>query len=156
MAGPVLGVHGVVLNGGVEPQPVALLAVVEGGFEGRGGGAAASPRTPAASAPAAGGSLLLVSLVLLLLLLLLLLLGRSPRLSGLELGRDQGVVFSSQVDLVVKVTGRDDPFGIVRGRESLLLLEGLDLLNGHLKLMCDPRIGPALPHPRADLVELGA
>ena len=30
VARPVLGVDGVVLDGGVEPQPVALLAVVEG------------------------------------------------------------------------------------------------------------------------------
>src|SRR5581483_10677735 len=33
VAGPVLGVDRVVLDGGVEPQAVALLAVVEGPFE---------------------------------------------------------------------------------------------------------------------------
>src|SRR5918998_951697 len=33
VARPVLGVDGVVLHGRVEPQPVALLAVVEGAFE---------------------------------------------------------------------------------------------------------------------------
>src|SRR5581483_12291283 len=39
VAGPVLGVDGVVLHGGIEPQPVPLLAVVEGGLQGCGGGA---------------------------------------------------------------------------------------------------------------------
>ena len=47
VAGPVLGVHGVVLDGGVEPQAVALLAVVERALERPGGllaGAAAAAR----------------------------------------------------------------------------------------------------------------
>ena len=54
VAGPVLGVDGVVLDGGVEPQPVALLAVVEGALERL--AAAARPAAPAAApaAPALG------------------------------------------------------------------------------------------------------
>src|SRR3954454_22184656 len=54
VAGPVLGVDGIVLDGGIEPQPVALLAVVERALErapygpaatgAPGGGAAAAPR----------------------------------------------------------------------------------------------------------------
>jgi hypothetical protein len=37
----------------------------------------------------------------------------------------------------------------------LVLLESLNLLDRHFELMRDPGIGPALSHPRADLVELG-
>src|SRR5436190_3613920 len=59
VARPVLGVDGVVLDRRVEPQPVALLAVVEGALEDRGAAAPAAARAPtAASAPAparAGG-----------------------------------------------------------------------------------------------------
>src|SRR4051794_20711359 len=67
VAGPVLGVDGVVLDGGVEPQPVALLPVVEGALEP--GGAAPRPTTAAAAAAAPGlasrlvvGGLLVVGL----------------------------------------------------------------------------------------------
>ena len=123
VAGPVLGVDGVVGHGRVEPQPVALLAVVEGALEvaragrrggGRGrrgarGGAAwprrrprrprRRPRRPARAArpprPRALG-----------------LLGRAARLllarglGGLELGGDQRVVLGAQIDLVVEVERR--------------------------------------------------
>src|SRR5215217_2054043 len=52
VAGPVLGVHGIVLHGRVEPQPVPLLAVVERGLEGRcASTAAAAAAAPAAAAP---------------------------------------------------------------------------------------------------------
>src|SRR3954470_23933629 len=63
VAGPVLGVHGIVLDGGIEPQPVALLAMVERALERPGGG-------PAAGAPAAapGGALGLLLLLLVLVL----------------------------------------------------------------------------------------
>src|SRR3954452_17086242 len=58
---PVLGVYGVVLHGGGEPQAVALVAVVEGSLERlRRAAAPASPAaaTAAAAAPAAGAALL--------------------------------------------------------------------------------------------------
>src|SRR4051794_37446439 len=55
LARPVLGVDRVVLHGGVEPQTVALLAVVEGALErARGAGAPARAAT-AAAAGALGG-----------------------------------------------------------------------------------------------------
>src|SRR4051812_33207398 len=50
--GPVLGVDGVVGDGGVEPQPVALLAVVEGAFERGRRRAAPGPAAASAAAPA--------------------------------------------------------------------------------------------------------
>ena len=46
VAGPVLGVHGVVLDGGVEPQAVALLAVIERGLQRRAGACAPRPPRP--------------------------------------------------------------------------------------------------------------
>ena len=49
VAGPVLGVDGVLLDRGVEPEPVALLAVVEGALE----RLRAAPAAAAAAAPAA-------------------------------------------------------------------------------------------------------
>src|SRR5215204_6809019 len=50
VAGPVLGVDGVVLDGGVEPQAVAFLAVVERALE-RPGGALAAAASPSGSSP---------------------------------------------------------------------------------------------------------
>ena len=56
VAGPVLGVDRVVLDRRVEPQAVALLAVVEGALERRGVARAGAPAAPAtAAAPARPG-----------------------------------------------------------------------------------------------------
>ena len=52
VAGPVLGVDGIVLNGGVEPQPVPLVTVVERAVE-RLAGPAAPTTSAAPAAPAA-------------------------------------------------------------------------------------------------------
>ena len=109
VAGPVLGVDRVVLDGGVEPQAVALLAVVEGALEGTGVVARRSRRprpprrlrrrlgvascwsvvAPPSSSPSSSSR-------------------RSFRLQplGLDLGRlqlggDQRVVLGAQVDLLV-------------------------------------------------------
>ena len=54
VAGPVLGVDRVVLDGGVEPQAVALLAVVEGRLERRPPCAGVRPTAAPAAAPALG------------------------------------------------------------------------------------------------------
>ena len=89
-------------------------------------------------------------LVLGLLVLLLGALG----LGGVELGGDQRVVLGAQIDLVVEVHGSGVGLG---GRlEALLALEGLNLLNGDLELMRDPRVRPSLADPCADPVQLGA
>jgi hypothetical protein len=73
--------------------------------------------------------------------------------SSLELGGDGRVVLGAQVDLVVEV----EPGGLRRlpvGEQLVLALERLDVLDGHLELVGDPRVGPALPDPAADLVEV--
>src|SRR5215216_7593012 len=63
VAGPVLGVDGVVLDGGIEPQAVALLAVVERALE-RAGGALAAAAAARARARALRRLVLLGGLVL--------------------------------------------------------------------------------------------
>src|SRR4051794_15874175 len=129
---PVLGVHGVVLHGRVEPQPVALLAVVERRLQGTGRAGAARGAAPAAARPApaaaraarARGRLVLLGLAGVLVLVLGLIgggLGR--RGGGLELGGDQGVVLGAEVDLLVALVA------VRAALEVVLALEGLDLLN---------------------------
>src|SRR4051812_40467457 len=110
MAGPVLGIDRVVLDGWVQPQPVALLAVVEGALQRTGSGRRArpehsAPSTTAATPGAWAGRLLVVVLGLglarLRCLLLSLRLGAfGLKLRGLELGCDQRIVLGAQVDLV--------------------------------------------------------
>ncbi len=59
VAGPVLGVDGVVLDRRVEPQAVALLAVIEGALDRLGAARCATapaPATTAAAAPSGDGS----------------------------------------------------------------------------------------------------
>src|SRR3954469_2502610 len=153
LARPVLGVDGVVGDGGVEPQAVALLAVVEGPLEARLAGRAAARAAAAAAAPApALGPLAVVALVVGLGLLVLAGLGAARGL-GLELGGDQRVVLGAQVDLVVEV----DPgrvAGLAVRQQVVLLLERLDLLDGDLELVSDPGVRAALSDPRANLVEM--
>ena len=67
----------------------------------------------------------------------------------LEFGGDLRVVLRAQIHLL---DGGAVVFGV--GLEALLALEGLDLLDGHFQLVCDPRIGTTLSHPPADLVKL--
>src|SRR5215207_274044 len=159
VAGPVLGVDGVVLDGGVEPQAVALLAVVERALERPGGALAAAAARPR------GG--VLRRLLLLLLLFGGLLLGRLARgllgglrlllcaahLLRLELGGDRLVVGRAKVDLV---GGRGGGGPVAAGPEPVLALERLDLLDRDFELMSDPRVGATLSHPSTDLVKLRA
>src|SRR5215213_2377521 len=96
VAGPVLGVDRVVLDGGVEPQPVALLAVVERALE-------RLAAAPAAAAAAAGGAAAwrrLLGSALGGLLGQPGLLLRAAGLFGLELRGDRGVVLGAEVDLL--------------------------------------------------------
>src|SRR5688572_27952155 len=157
MAGPVLRVHRIVLHGGVEPQAVALLAVIEGSVE-RAAPAASSPAAPAATAAPAGravvvgvlalGARLVLGAGLALRLVVLGVEGLLGLGGGLELGRDQGIVLGPQVDLLhARVP--------VLGGQIVVALERLDLLDGDLQLVRDPRIGPSLADPGADLVEAG-
>src|SRR4051812_35656504 len=158
LAGPVLGVHRIVRDGRVEPQPVALLAVVERALE-RPRRPGRAPAAPTAAAAAALGTVLVLVLVLVLVALvlggLLVLLGAAGGL-GLELGGDQRVVLRAQIDLVVEVDPHRGAVAVALGGELVLALERLDLLDRHLELVRDPRVRPALANPGADLVEVGA
>src|SRR4051812_1685549 len=161
VTGPVLGVDGVVLHGGVEPEPVPLLAVVEGALERLPGAAAAAA---AAASPAARLGLGIgVEAVLARLLgvaggLVLLgalgglvggagvLLGLAGGL-GLQLRGDRGVVLGAEIDLVAVGGGL-----VAVSFQPLLSLERLDLLYRRFQLVRYPRIGAALADPRADLI----
>ena len=150
-----LGVDGIVLDGGVEPQAVALLAVVERALERPGGllAAAAAGARPGAlrlRRLLVLGGLLLGGLAGGLLGGLGLLLGAADLL-GLELRGDRGVVLGAEVDLV---GDRAVGGGLAVGLQAVLALEGLDLLDGHLELVGDPGVGATLSHPPTDLVKL--
>src|SRR5215207_5805253 len=157
--GPVLGVRGVVLHGRVEPQAVALLAMVEGALERR--------RLPGAGAPAASAAATAAPLRLVLAILRVggvvvggllrdllrgLLRGLALRLEGL---RHERVILGAQVGLVGLGPGRERlaVAGVGRG-QFVLPLEGPDVAHGYVQLVGDPGIGAALAHPCADLIEL--
>jgi hypothetical protein len=116
-----------------------------------GRGTAPGGRAAAAAAPALG-----------LLLRLVLVLGLGLRLRGLlrlggvELGGDERVVLRAQVDLVVEVRAGGSLAVLALGLQVLLALERLDLLHRHLQLVGDPRVGPPLADPTADLVQVRA
>ncbi len=73
---------------------------------------------------------------------------------SVELGGDQRIILGTQVDLVIKVGDRDRRVWIRVWLQRLFALEGLDLLNGDLELVRDPRVGASLAHPAADPVQL--
>ena len=77
-------------------------------------------------------------------------------LGGFELGGDQGVILGAQVDLLRVVAGRGALGVLLVADELVLALELLDVANADLELMGDPGIRPALAHPGADLVQMGA
>ena len=144
MARPVLGVDRVVLDRGVEPEPVALLAVIERALEGlpRPG----PPAATAAPSPAAPAWRALVLVAVLLGLVGLRLQGR----------RHKGVVLRSEVLLealaVAAVAVCAGLTGLRRGREIVLPLEVHELPDAHIELMSDPGVGPPLPNPGPNLV----
>ena len=158
VAGPVLGVGGVVGDRRIEPQPVCLLAMVERPSRSREAvrrrvrpprrprrrWPAPRPRPPRPRRP------------------------RRARLRGAlpprpwpprprharprppELGGDQRVVLGLQVDLVVEVRAGSGGGHLVVGQQVVPLLEPLDLLDGDLELVGDPRVGATPAHPAAD------
>ncbi len=153
-----LGVDRIVLHGGVEPQAVALLAVVEGALEGLAAPGPAASAAAAAPAPAALGPLVTVVATVVLgaaRLLVLLRGGLVFLLLGLQGGRHQSVVLGPQVGLLLDHGPGGIALGGLGGGQFVLALELPDVPHGHLELMCDPRVGPPLAHPRPDLIELG-
>src|SRR5262245_65404393 len=115
-----LRVGGIVLHRGVEPQPVALLAVVEGALE-RLRLAGAAPAAPSA-APAAAAARLVVAVPVLGVggvLVAGVLLGLALGLQGLG---HQRIVLGAQIRLVRLSAGRL-PVGRVGRRELVLALE---------------------------------
>ena len=157
VAGPVLGVDGVVLDGGIEPQPVALLAVVERALERTGGACAARPRGSRACAwasaprpppprrrprprrpcarpprrpwppPRRGGP-------------------PPPRARRRSPRRPRRAGRPPR--------RRRPRRRLAVGLQAVLALERLDLLDGDLELVGDPRVGATLSHPSTDLVKL--
>ena len=151
VAGPVLGVDGVVLDGGIEPQAVALLAVVEGRLERTPGPCVPRPpprpprrprrrRRVARSSPRPRRP-------------------RPRRRSALRPRRPRARRRSARRPRRADRSRRRSPPTAAPSvsppvLESLLTLEGLDLLNGHLELVGDPGVGSALADPGADAVQL--
>src|SRR5206468_6003576 len=159
--GPMLGVDPIVDDGRIEPQPVALLAVVEGPLEWSTRASPASASTTPAAPPPRGDIGFGIGIGLPGLLRrglgrrLGLGFGRPLGFGGFELGRDQRVVLGPKIDLVVEVELTDDAVGLLAvSRKTVLPLERLDLLDADLELVGDPCIRPALARPRADLIEL--
>ena len=123
--------------------------MVEGALERcRRPGAPATAAASAAAPPTPGGTILVLLVAVAVFRIRGLLRG------GLELRRDQRVVLGAQIDLVVEVQAR--AVGRLAALDKLVLaLELLDLLDRHLELMGNPRVGAALADPAADLVEVG-
>ena len=161
VAGPVLGVDRVVDDRRVEPQPVALLAVVEGALERAARAARPRRARPPRRAAALGRRLLARSL------------GRSaasaarrsrlgglgllgleaPALGLLELGGDLASSSARRSMSSSKPAAAPSAPGSSSSRPALAL-EARDLLDGHLELVGDPRVGAPLARPGADLVEM--
>ena len=98
-----------------------------------------------ASAPARRAFVVIVGLVVVFVRLL--------GFGRVQFGGDQGVVLGAEIDLVVVIDEIAGAFGLGPGLEALLALEGLDLLDGDLELVRDPRVRPPLTHPGADSVQ---
>src|SRR5262249_30326358 len=135
---PVLSVDRIVLDGGIEPQPVPLLAVVEGALERafvhlRSAPGSAPPASPATSPPRPGRTL-----ALLVLGFLILGLRFGPRFGPrfglglrplgldfgrLQLGRNERVVLSPQIDVLGIVRREGALGGLLVADELVLALE---------------------------------
>src|SRR5688572_29420817 len=112
MAGPVLGVDRVLLDRRVEPEAVAVVAVVERPLEGLAAALAAAPSAASAAAP---GTVLAVALTLGVLATLAVLVVRVLGLR-VELGGDQRVVLGAQIEIL----GEGGGLLLALGREAVL------------------------------------
>ena len=166
VAGPVLGVDGVVGDGGVEPQPVALLAVVEacpraasGGRRGarardrrgaRGGSALpgrrrrprrrrSAPRAAASSPRSASAASSARA-------------PRRPRARRRSARRPRRAGRSRRRSR----SSAPSPFSASSGASSFSRLKVSICWTVDLELVGDPRVGAALADPAADLIEMWA
>src|SRR5262249_51237700 len=143
LAGPVLGVDGVVFDAGVEPEAVAVgFAVIEGRLDLFTAAAASAATTSTAafwSRAARALRLLLVALAV-----LALLTPRRFRLFGLFLLRRGGL--DLRFDLVAEVDFAGASVLVVGG-EVVLLAELAQLAGADFELVGDPGVGPALVDP---------
>ena len=161
MAGPVLGVDRVVLDRRVEPQAVALLAVVEGALERarcrrRARSEHPAPATAAATARArrrASSSSSARSPSCAAFASASAFARSASSLGGLELGGDQRVVLGAQVDLLADSPTRSWPPRLLLD-QLVLALELFDVAHADLELVGHPGVGTALAYPGADLVEV--
>src|SRR4051812_8932615 len=145
-----LGVEGVLLDRGVEPEAVAvLLAVVERRLELFAPSAPTAAATTATATTTGSGARAALGTLLALLVLVTLVLGLLRLLGLLGLGGGLDLRF----DLVTQVDFAGAG-ALVVGREVVLLAELAQLGRADLQLVGDPGIGPALVDPGADLVEL--
>jgi hypothetical protein len=121
--------------------------MVEGALERtRAAAAAAAAAAPAPRARPVLAAVAVPGVVGRLGLLLCLLLVVGLGVERVELGRDQLVVLGAQVALLQALA--------VVGREAVLALELVDVLDRDLELMRDPGVGAALANPGPDLIEL--
>src|SRR5207247_2405478 len=123
VAGPVLGVRGVVLDRRVEPQAVALLAVVEGALQRAG----TSTPAPAAAAAAASPAPSRLPLAVAILLGVRLVRTRFGCGLGVQCGGHQRVVLGAEILLDVLERGALVAVGGLRRSEIMLPLEGHEL-----------------------------
>ena len=150
VAGPVLGVDAVVLDGGVEPEPVPLFTVVERALERAVRPRPASTTTATAATALAGLVPVAVLVIVGVVVVRVVVFGLS-----VESGRDQRVVLGAQIRLLLDARARLGVAGYGVGRNELVLaLESVDVAHAHLELMRDPGVRTALSDPRANLVQL--
>jgi hypothetical protein len=146
VSGPVLGVDRIVLHGRIEPKPDPLFAVVERRLE-RAAAIALTAPGGTTTSPASPASWLIIVFVA-------VTIGCCGFRLSVKFGGDQSIVLGTQVYLVVKIDGGDGGVGIGVWLQRILALEGLDLLDCDLELVCDPGVGASLTHPGADSVQL--
>ena len=146
LAGPVLGIDGVVLHGGVEPEAVAVgLAVIESRLKVF--AASTAPATAATTTPFRPIATSLAAAAL--LLLAVLVLARTPRSSSSSGSSAAAASISPR-------SRRADPFAaggiLLVGGEAVLFAELAQLRGADFKLVGDPGVRAALADPGADLV----
>ena len=155
LPGPVLGVDGVVLDRGVEPEAVAVgFAVVEGRLElfaPAAATAAAAARRRGAGGPAPRRRLGLAVAVA----VILVVLGLASASSSASASASSAVAASISASISSRRSTSPVPALVLVGGEPVLFAELAQLRGADLELVGDPGVGAALAHPGADLVELG-